>query len=161
MLFRKDLSLIPKEFEKEISEEGYITELSFPEPMVILSSPEHPLAQKEDIFPEDLTGETLILTEIGCGYRAIFENILAQYDIKPRSIIETGNVQAIKQLTMSGLGITLLPLVAVEEECSQRQLVKLNWKGPSFVILTQVLYHKDKWISAPLKAFIELIHEIK
>lgn len=146
--------------EKEIREEGYITELSFPEPMVLLSSPEHPFAQKKGIFPEDLTDETLILTEIGCGYRALFENILSQYAIKPRSIIETGNVQAIKQLTMSGLGITLLPLVAVEEECSQRRLIQLNWKEPSFEILTQVLYHKDKWISAPLKAFIELIHEI-
>lgn len=147
--------------EKEIKEEGYITELSFPEPMVLLSSPEHPFAQKKGIFPEDLTDETLILTEIGCGYRALFENILSQYAIKPRSIIETGNVQAIKQLTMTGLGITLLPLVAVEEECSQQRLIQLNWKGPSFEILTQVLYHKGKWISAPLKAFIELIHEMK
>lgn len=147
--------------EKEIKEEGYITELSFPEPMVLLSSPEHPFAQKKGIFPEDLTDETLILTEIGCGYRALFENILSQYAIKPRSIIETGNVQAIKQLTMSGLGITLLPLVAVEEECSQQRLIQLNWKGPSFEILTQALYHKDKWISLPLKVFIELLHEME
>lgn len=147
--------------EEKINEESYVTEISFPEPMGILSSTEHPFAQKDSVHPDDLNGETLILTEAGCGYRALFENILSQYAIKPRSIIETGNVQAIKQLTMSGLGITLLPLIAVEEECSQQRLVKLKWKGPSFEILTQVLYHKDKWISAPLKAFIELIHEIK
>lgn len=147
--------------EEKISEEGYVTEICFPEPMGILSSPEHPFTEKENVYPEDLNGETLILTEIGCGYRALFENILTQFAIKPCSIIETGNVQAIKQLTMSGLGITLLPLIAAEEECSQQRLAKLNWKGPSFEILTQVLYHKDKWISAALKAFIELLHEMK
>lgn len=147
--------------EKKIREEDFITEIEFPEPLVLLSLPEHPLAEKESVFPEDLAGEPLILTEIGCSYRALFENILAQYGIKPHSIIETGNVQSIKQLAMSGLGITLLPLVAVEEECLQQRLIKLNWKGPSFDMLTQVIYHKDKWISAPLKAFIELMHELK
>lgn len=147
--------------DKRISEEDFVTEIQFSEPLVILSSPEHKLTQKESVYPEDLADETLILTETGCSYRALFENILTQYTVKPRSIIETGNVQAIKQLAMSGLGITLLPLVAVEEECFQQRLVKLNWKGPAFDTFTQVMYHKNKWISTPLKAFIELIHEMK
>lgn len=147
--------------ESKINEEDFITEVQFPEPMALLSSPEGPLAKRESVYPQDLNNEPLILTEPGCGYRAIFEKMLTQYSIKPRSIIETGNVQAIKQLTMSGLGITLLPITAVEEECLQQRLIKLNWKGPDFEMLTQVIYHKNKWISAPLKAFIELIHEIK
>ncbi|MCX8132228.1 MAG: LysR family transcriptional regulator [Clostridia bacterium] len=147
--------------EKKIDQEEFVTEIQFPEPMVILSSPEHPLARAGSVYPKDLNNQSFILTEAGCGYRALFENMLTRYSIRPHSIIETGNVQAIKQLAISGLGITLLPLVAVEEECFQQRLVKLNWKGPDFEILTQVLYHRNKWISAPLKAFIELIHEIK
>jgi DNA-binding transcriptional LysR family regulator len=147
--------------EKKINEENFITEIEFPEPLVLLSSPEHPLAKKESVFPEDLKEEPLILTEAGCSYRSLFENTLNQYGIKPHSVIETGNVQLIKQLAISGLGITLLPLVAVEEECSQERLIKLNWKGPTFELLTQVLYHKNKWISSPLKAFIDLIHEME
>lgn len=147
--------------EKKINEENFITEIEFPEPLVLLSSPEHPLAKKESVFPEDLKEEPLILTEAGCSYRSLFANTLNQYGIKPHSVIETGNVQLIKQLAISGLGITLLPLVAVEEECSQERLIKLNWKGPTFELLTQVLYHKNKWISSPLKAFIDLIHEME
>jgi len=146
--------------EKKINEEDFITEIEFPEPLVLLSLPKHPLAQKESVYPEDLAGEPLILTEIGCSYRALFENILAQYGIKPNAVIETENVQSIRQFAMSGLGITLLPLVAVEEECLNKRLVKLKWKGPAFEMLTQVIYHKNKWISSPLKAFIELLHEM-
>ena len=77
-------------------------------------------------------------------------------NIKPNLILETGSVQAIKQFTMSGLGITLLPRVAVEEELSQGRMVTLNWSGPNFGVVSQVLYHKEKWLSPALKAFLKL-----
>lgn len=146
--------------EKKINEEDFITEKEIPEPLVLLASPEHTLVQYENVFPEDLSEEPLILTETGCSYRALFESTLIQYNVKPHTVIETGNVQSIKQLTMSGLGITLLPEVAVKEECTQKRLVKLNWNGPPLELITQVIYHKNKWISSPLKAFIELLHEM-
>lgn len=147
--------------DKKIEQEDFITAIQFPEPMVLLASPEHPLALRDNVMPEDLDDEAMILTEPGCGYRTLFENLMTLCSVKPRSIIETGNVHTIKQLTMSGMGITLLPLVAVEEECNQQRLVQLDWKGPDFTILTQVLYHKNKWISASLQAFIELLHETR
>lgn len=136
--------------------EDFVTEIEFSEPMMLLTAPGHPLINKEKVFPCDIEKEPLILTETGCSYRAVFENILSKYNIKPNTVLETGSVQAIKQFTMSGLGITLLPKVAVEDELSQGRLVPLNWIGPDFGIVTQVLYHKDKWLSPALKAFLRL-----
>lgn len=146
--------------EKKMSEEGFVTELRLPETMVMLAAPDHFLAEKDGVYPEDLSDQSFILTEPGCSYRDQFQSMLHQNSIKPRSIMETGNVQAIKQLVMSGLGITVLPLIAVSEECNAGRLVRLNWKGPAFEIFTHVVYHKDKWVSGPLKAFIEMIHEM-
>ncbi len=145
--------------DRKITKEDYITLWQKAEPMALFCSPEHAFARKEKVFPEDLSGEPLILTEPCCGYRAVFEEIMSQFHIKPRSIIETGNVQAIKQLILSGMGITFLPLTAIEEELQQKRLVKLNWMGPEIPVFTQVLYHKSKWMSAALKAFIALINE--
>lgn len=147
--------LEPKEIKGD-----FVTGYKMSEPMVIVAPPGHPLVKKEFVSPEDLTGEPLILTEKSCSYRMLFENMLTRHAVKPRSIIETGNVQAIKQLAMSGLGITFLPFIAVEEECAQNRLSVLNWKGPEFRMLTQAAYHKNKWISASLRSFIDLIHEI-
>lgn len=93
---------------------------------------------------------------MGCSYRATLENILNSCNIKPNVAIETGSVQAIKQFTMSGLGITLLPKVAVDDEINSGKLVPLNWEGPDFGIISQVLYHKNKWISPALKEFLNL-----
>jgi DNA-binding transcriptional LysR family regulator len=139
-----------------ISSEDFITEIELNEKMLLLTSPGHPLINKERILPEDISQEPLILTEMGCSYRAVFENILNRHNIKPYVALETGSVQAIKQFTMSGLGITLLPEVAVKDELANNKLVTLNWEGEDFGIVSQILYHKDKWISPALKAFLEL-----
>ena len=139
-----------------IEADDFITEIVFDEEMLLLTAPGHPLINKEVVYPKDIENEPLILTELGCSYRAVFENILRSYNIKPNMVLETGSVQAIKQFTMSGLGITLLPRVAVKEELAQGKMVALNWSGPDFGIVSQVLYHKDKWLSPALKAFLKL-----
>jgi DNA-binding transcriptional LysR family regulator len=141
---------------RKIDSEDFISEIEFDETMLLLAYPGHPLINKKEVFPKDIENEPLILTETGCSYRASFENILNEYNVKENLVLETGSVQAIKQFTMSGLGITLLPKVSVEEEVDSGKLVPLNWAGPSFGVISQVIYHKDKWISSALKEFLSL-----
>jgi DNA-binding transcriptional LysR family regulator len=147
--------------DQRITDPDFITVYQIPEPMALLCSPGYAFADRENVFPEDLSGEPLILTEPCCGYRAVFNSILSRFDVQPRSVIETGNVPVIKQLVSSGMGITFLPQTAAEEELQQKRLVKLNWRGPEFHVYTQALCHKSKWMSAALKAFIDLLNEMK
>jgi DNA-binding transcriptional LysR family regulator len=44
----------------------------------------------------------------------------------------------------------------VAREIRQNQLKALHWAGPSLDIGTHVLWHKDKWISPAMQAFVEL-----
>jgi DNA-binding transcriptional LysR family regulator len=143
-----------------IDSTDFVSDVEVKEPMLFLTYPGHPLTSKKELLPADLENEPLILTEMGCSYRAAFENILTQCSIKSNVVLETGSVQAIKQLTMSGLGVTLLPKIAVEDEIANGKLVPLNWVGPSFQVISQVLYHKDKWISPALKEFLKLSKSI-
>ena len=66
-----------------------VTEIAIDEAMIFLAPPSHPLANKPEVYPEDLKGEALILTEKSCSYRKIFEQILSQAAIVPRSILES------------------------------------------------------------------------
>ncbi len=140
----------------KIDSSEFVSEIELPEQMLLLASPEHPLLKRDKILPHDIANEALILTDTGCSYRAAFENILRDAGITPNVALETGSVQAIKQFTMSGLGISLLPKVAVTDELSSGRLVALNWAGPDFNIISQVIYHKDKWISPALREFLNL-----
>lgn len=145
---------------RKIDSEDFISEVEFDEEMLLLAYPGNHLINKEEIYPEDLENEPLILTETGCSYRAAFENILQENGVKINLVLETGSVQAIKQFTMSGLGITLLPKVAVKDALATGKLIPLNWCGPEFGIISQVIYHKDKWKSKALEAFLELSKQI-
>ena len=138
----------------------FVSEIEREETMLLLAYPGHPLLEKEKVLPEDLEGESLILTEVGCSYRASFERILKDAGICPRITLESGSVHAIKLFTMSGMGISLLPKVAVEEELANGKLLALNWLGADFEIVSQVLYHKSKWLSPALEAFISLCREM-
>lgn len=69
-------------------------------------------------------------------------------------------IEAIKRCVAGGLGITLLPRVSVEEELSRGGLVDLSWDGPEFDINTQIVYHRDKYISPALSALIGLARDM-
>ncbi|EKQ52773.1 MULTISPECIES: LysR family transcriptional regulator [unclassified Clostridium] len=145
---------------QKINDIELITELEFPEPLVLLAIPGHPLTFKKHVYPEDIADCNIIVAEKGCGYRNLFEQSLNDAGVTPKSIMEMGSIQSIKQLTMSGLGITLLPKIAAAEELKRKQLIELPWWEDSFYLATQMVYHRDKWVSRALRAFIDLSEQM-
>ncbi len=117
----------------------------------------HPLTKRRTVRPSDLAGQTLLLTESGCGYRAKFDRVLALQNIRPGNITEFSSVEAMKQCVCSGMGLALLPAIVVTREVRQSRFKALHWAGPSLDIATHVLWHKDKWVSPAMAAFLELV----
>ncbi|NPC94068.1 LysR family transcriptional regulator [Bacillus sp. WMMC1349] len=115
---------------------------------------DHPFSEESFITPQDLQDETLLLTESGCSYRMLFEATLNQTCISPNQL-EFVSIEAIKQCVMAGLGIALLPEMVVKAEIEAGLMKKLNWKNQC-PVFTQMAWHKDKWMSSPLKTFIQL-----
>lgn len=126
------------------------------EPLVLLAAPDHPLAGAGSVDLGDLADDTVLLTEAGCSYRTMFERALAEAGARPTTVLEFGSVEAIKQCVISGMGVAVLPSVVVEAELARGELAALRWAGEgNFGVLTQLVWHKDKWISPALRAFIE------
>jgi DNA-binding transcriptional LysR family regulator len=117
----------------------------------------HPLANRRAIIPADLAGQRLLLTEAGCGYRAKLERILAMQNIRPGTVTEFSSVEAMKQCVCAGMGVALLPDIVVARELREKLFKALDWAGPSLDVGTYVLWHKDKWISPAMAAFLEMI----
>jgi DNA-binding transcriptional LysR family regulator len=129
------------------------------ERVFLLSDVNHPLANRRIVKPLDLAGQMLLLTEAGCGYREKLDQILALQNIRPGNVTEFSSVEAIKQCVIAGMGLALLPAIVVSRELRQHQFKVLAWAGPSLDIATQILWHKDKWVSPAMAAFQELIQE--
>jgi len=128
-----------------------------PERILLLAEPGHPLTRKRTVRPEDLTGQTLLLTEAGCSYRIKFDRALTAANAKPANVTEFSSVEAIKQCMMAGMGLGVLPEVVAARELKAGQLMALRWEGPEMDIGTRVLWHKDKWVSPNIAAFLGVL----
>jgi DNA-binding transcriptional LysR family regulator len=84
---------------------------------------------------------------------------MAMQNIRPGNVTEFSSVEAIKQCVAVGMGVGLLPAIVVARELRQHQLKVLHWAGPSMDISTSILWHKDKWISPAMAAFMDLVRE--
>jgi DNA-binding transcriptional LysR family regulator len=127
------------------------------EPLSLLVPPDHPLVQYDSVGAEDLHDLPAVLTEEGCGYRGLFERIVGDTDSSRRSTIEFASIDAIKASVKVGMGFTLLPTMAVASELANGELVALPWGGQPLDIATQLVWHKDKWLSPMLVAFLDCV----
>jgi DNA-binding transcriptional LysR family regulator len=127
------------------------------EDIYLFGTPDHPLANAKKVYPKDLLDQTLLLTEAGCGYRKKLDMQLAAANIRPQHITEFSSVEAIKQCVIAGIGIGLLPEIVIACELKKRQFALMNWHGETMTIATHVIWHKDKWISAGMQAFLEVL----
>jgi len=145
--------------EEPIHSTSLVTEILVPEPLLILAPPNHRLSHLPTLDPLELEDETFLLTEAG-SYRDLFERALSKVGIRLAMNLDFSSVEAIKQCVMAGMGIGFLPEVTVATDVAQGRLAMLNWEGHCFQVYTQMVWHKEKWISPAMRAFLEMAREV-
>jgi DNA-binding transcriptional LysR family regulator len=132
------------------------------ENVTVIAPTSHPLASAPAVLPQDLRGETVLLPEApeaGCAYRGQFERQLGSVGVVPPETMEFQSIEAIKQCVAAGMGVSVLPSVAVGAELKAGALATLQW-GEPFEVLTQMSWHEDRWKSPALRAFLEVAREV-
>lgn len=135
--------------ETEREQEELHIETLITEPMMLILPCNHPLNFSVE--------ETFLYTERGCSYRAFFENYLLHQGIRPEKTLESWSVESIKQSVMCGLGISLLPIITVEEELKENKIQGLLLDEAK--VNTQLAYHKNKWLSPAITLFLSLVRK--
>jgi DNA-binding transcriptional LysR family regulator len=126
------------------------------EPIVLVGSPDASLNVLDKSFNNHKLRECLITNEKECSYRTMFESYLQERGIVPSHTMELWSIEAIKRCVMSGLGVAYLPLVTVNDEINEGRLKVIPCDGDFKKIYSQIVYHKNKWISPALAMFIEI-----
>lgn len=122
-------------------------------------APDHPLTKLPLLRLEDFHEEVFLVNEKGCTYRNMFDRSFEQKGMDSITYLEFQNAEAIKQCAITGIGIAFLPIKTVEVEIERGQLVSLPWKIPDLHVYTQMLWHKDKWLSPIISGFIDATRE--
>lgn len=130
------------------------------ERLVLVSAPGHGLAGRESVGPDDLRGETLVLSTADCSYRKMFEGLLSDRGVVTAAGVSFSSAAALRGCIMDGVGVSILPELAVRRDVEAGRLAVLNWSEGELETAVLMIRHKDKWLSPPLKAFMEMVREM-
>jgi len=120
----------------------------------------HPLASASDISIEDLLTQPFLLTEKGMSYRRLMDELLARDSLEIRPVLEIGRADIICDLVEKGMGVSLLPDYVTEAAVQKGTLVRLSVPRYEPELWKQLLYHRDKWVSPPMRAAIAHLSDI-
>lgn len=141
---------------------GLSVEPLLEERISVIAPSSHALASSALVYPRDLSGETVLLPEApesGCAYRGQFEYQLGVAGVVPSEKLEFQSIEAVKQCVAAGMGLSVLPSVAVDSELEGGNLAALRWEE-SFEVKTQMVWHGKRWRSPALRAFLEASSEV-
>lgn len=124
--------------------------------VILLTSPEHPFAQKKFVTIENLANEPIVLRETGSGTRKAVLSFFKKNKITPNILLETTNSEYIKQMVIRGDGISFLVERTISQEIREGKLVKIDIKGHEISIDLYIAYLKNVPLSLPAKAYLEI-----
>lgn len=119
-----------------------------------------PLAKRKDLSISDLVNEPFLLTEKGMSYRRLMDEAFARISTEIVPILELGDADIICELVAEGVGISLLPDYVTEKSVAEGRIKRLAVCDCDIELWKQQIYHRNKWISAPMKAVIDYLSEI-
>ncbi|KIR01349.1 putative transcriptional regulator [Lachnospiraceae bacterium TWA4] len=138
---------------------GLIQEPYHKDRIVIVASPNHPLCQKDEISIWDLKDENWLLRESGAGVRDKIDSILKLNDIYIEPLWESSTTKALVNAVMDGFGISVLPYLLIKKYLESRALKELVIKDIALDRNLNIVYHKDKLFTKPMREFIEIMKE--
>ena len=95
-------------------------------PLVIVASPDHPLAGKHKIPVAELGKQDFVFREPGSGTRAAIMRFLKGKGVEVQVTMEMTSNEAIKQTVQAGLGLGIVSRHTVELELETGRLVELD-----------------------------------
>jgi LysR family hydrogen peroxide-inducible transcriptional activator len=119
------------------------------------------LAQKSAIRAQDLKGHTLLLLEDGHCLRDQALEVCSRVDIREPEDFRATSLETLRQMVVAGLGITLLPELAVESPFgSQRGLTIRQFAKPAPSRIVGAVWRKSSTRAAAIAAVCAVLEQV-
>ena len=124
--------------------------------LVGVCSAEGPFAQGEVVAQEVFAAQRFLLREQGSGTREALDSVMeaAGYTVHPAwQSISTG---ALVNAVIQGVGVAVLPRRMLALPLSLGRLHAFQVEGLPFRRKYHIIYHRDKFLTPAMQAFMEL-----
>ena len=132
--------------DKPLLQPSFVLAVDEPEPICVVAPAGHPLA-----------GQEFLLTERGMSYRDALDQCMAAQGLAIKPFLELGSASLLCQMVEHGMGLSFLPEYIVQNALAAGTLSRLNVPACRVEMRRQLFYHKDKWLTPQMKAFITLV----
>lgn len=149
----KDMVIMGKPPE----ERGLETEAFMENPLVVIASPDHPLARQSRIPLKRLEEEAFVVRESGSGTFIAMERFFTQHGIKLKTGMEMTSNEAIKQAVEAGLGLGIVSIHTLELELETGRLVVLEMADFPILRHWYVVQRRGKRLSPVAQAFKDFV----
>lgn len=137
----------------------FVSVPAFTDPMCFVCGQDHPFYSRDIVSMRELQGQTFLFRESSDSGRKMLEKLLKENHIDYNTRWSSSNVESLKIFLLDGRGIALLSQNHIEEECKRGELHEFRVEGVRFQRQFCAVYLKDKYISKPLKYFLNACKE--
>lgn len=131
-----------------------------PNPLVVMASRNHPLAEVRNIPLRRLQDEPFLMRERGSGTRAAVIRAFEEKKLQPPMVrMEFGSNESIKQAIVAGLGISVLSLHSLVLEGTSGPIAVLDVQGFPLERHWYVAHNKGKRLSLVAAAFLDFVKQ--
>jgi DNA-binding transcriptional LysR family regulator len=131
------------------------------EELLVATAPQHPLARKRHVTPQDLVRQPFVLFESGSNSRRTIDEFFAREQVDPNVVTETENVEIIKALVRVGLGITIIPYQAVAREVRAGTLACARIAGQQLVRETGWVYLRAARVPRAVQEMMQTLETVR
>ena len=142
--------------DEQVNHEKWTKVMEEAENVFFVASVNHELAKEKKVDLKDLIQYPFILTEKNASYRLLLDQLLIKKELKISPFLEISNTEYIVNQLIRNEGISFLPEFVIQSELEKGTLAILDVKDFSMQIWRQIIFHKDKWLTNEMKAFIQL-----
>lgn len=111
---------------------------------VVIVAPDDAWRDRARVGVDELAPRRLLMRELGAGTRAFVDDALRRAGIHPADMLEVASLEALKRMAEAGVGVAIVPRIAVEREASEGRLRALELDAPGNALAYRLLRHKDK-----------------
>lgn len=130
------------------------------EELLLVTAPAHPLARRRRVAPADLVRQPFVLFERGSNTRRVIDAFFVRERIEPRVIGETENVEIIKAMVRTGLGVSIVPYLAIAREVRTGQLCCARIAGEPLVRESGWVYPRSHRVPRMVQEMMQVFERV-
>jgi LysR family hydrogen peroxide-inducible transcriptional activator len=144
-----------------VEEPSFVVVPALREELMLVMPPDHALAANRRVSPKDLAMEPFVLFEPNSNTRRTIDRFFTRVGIEPRVVLETENVEILKALVASGMGLSIIPYQSVADEVRGGRLACARVAGTVLERETGWAYPRSSHLPRALQELIRTLEAIR